>query len=407
MSRARRVGAVALTRIREGVRGPVLLFLLIFLGLAIAATLITPGEPGTERQRAVDGLVLQIARLVLVLAAAALATASLSGDRDAGREPLLRATPLGPVELLVGGFLGHAACLLVLLAGMYFGSISVTGFFAGGDTDRIATRVRLQDTALFTADGRRVENQWARLTKRHPTAYYEFDVERDKLPFDEAGGAQAWILLLEILAGRDRGFPDQYPVGVRIGGREEQILQIRRENPVKFTLRPDDIPASGPLRIHVRRVHPAFNLGLRPGGLVVQGRTRPFSVNLLKALIAWFLALLPVCAAATALSTLTGAPVAAAGTLFFVVLATSHGFFREAAGYAASGQLPAPAAGRWIIEHLPALLPDLSAYDLSVSLTERWDIATELLFGRMIPSLSASAVLLALAYLFLFIRRRM
>ena len=99
--------------------------------------------------------------------------------------------------------------------------------------------------------------------------------------------------------------------------------------------------------------------------------------------------------------------MATAGTLFFAVLANSHGFFREAAGYAAGGQLPAPASGRWLIERLPAVLPDLGAYDLSTSLTERWDIAPHLLLGRLVPSLSGSAALLAIALMFLIIRRRL
>ena len=69
MNATRRILAVTWLRVREWKRVSHL-YLFAFLGLAIAACLLVPVEPGPERQRAIDRLVLDAALLVTALAAA-------------------------------------------------------------------------------------------------------------------------------------------------------------------------------------------------------------------------------------------------------------------------------------------------------------------------------------------------
>jgi hypothetical protein len=394
---------VAVLRAREGLRGPVLVFLGLFLAGAAAAALLTPGEPGLDRQRAVDAYVLDVARYVSALAAIVLAAASLSGDREARRAPLLRATPLRDAELLLGGLLGHAACVLALLLGIFLGALSVTAHLAGGPRDRVVTRERLSAVSLA---GGKEQGDWVFLTEDAPEAVYEVDPPREDLPFDaEPEGVKAWIRLREILDLGLESVPETYPVGLRLGSGPERVLQVTHKTPVRFTLTADHF-RDGPLRIRVRRMHPAFVLGLHREGLAIQGRPRSFALNLGKALGGWFLALLPLLATAALLSVAVGAPVAVAGTLFLLLLGLSHGLIDEAAWYAKKGMLPITGYGRGALAALGLLIPDFAALDFSLQVAERWDIGLRYLAEQVPGALLATMAPLAVAWGLLFVVRR-
>ena len=119
--------------------------------------------------------------------------------------------------------------------------------------------------------------------------------------------------------------------------------------------------------------------------------------------IAWLLGLLVVASAAAALSTVVGAPVAVAGGLVVALVGRWLDLLEETAGYA-SEQGATLAAG--ILRWTAGVWPDFHAYDLSTHVIRRWDAPFGLVLGRLGPSAAAVAVLLGLAWLLLFARRR-
>ena len=296
MGAFRRVLGVARLRAREGLRGSVLWFLLLFAALAIGAALATPGEPGVERQRAVDTFVLNTALLVSILAAASIGSASFPADREAGRESVLRASAIREHELLIGGLLGHAVCLLVLLFGMYLGAISITGLFAGGDRDRAATRTALRADHLVDDHGHEVVKRWCNLLLTEPSAIYTLPATAADLEPGE--DAQVFVQLREMVESLDGVIPETYRVAVRVGEGPERIVTNRTGNALEFTVQREELNDAGGTRIEVRRIDPAYLLGVAPGGLVVQGAVRSFPLNLAKTFLSWFLGLVVVMAGA-------------------------------------------------------------------------------------------------------------
>ena len=284
----RRILAVAHLRIREVARGPLLPFLILFLVSAAIAAVATPGEPGPDRQRALDGFVLDIALLVSVLAAAAFGAGSLAGDRDSERESVLHASPLKRLELLAGGLLGHGGALLILGLGLLLGTISITGLLGGGDRDRASTRIPIRAGTLLDGEGEPVTGRWLFLTRDAPEGVYLLEAARDSLDAgDGIETAAVWIQLREIVENMNFGMPEVYPVAVRVGDGPERIIELRTGNPLKFDLAIAEIARDGGTRISVHRLDPSIILGLAPGGLVVQGQARPIVWNLAKALLAW------------------------------------------------------------------------------------------------------------------------
>ena len=397
----RRIMGVAAVRAREGLRGPVTAFLLLYLALAGAAAVAAPGEAGVERQRAVDGFALDAALFTAVLAAAVLGATSLAADRDSGREPWLRATALRDVETLVGGLLGHAAALGVLLAGMLLGFLATSGLLAGGH--RAPTRVALRAEALLDGAGRPAE-RGVLLTRAEPEATFVLPARRADLA--EGPDCRAYLMLAEFAEDLD-SLPDEYPVAVRVDDGPERVLLHRTGDPLEFDLEAGSVRAEGGTRIAVRRVDPSYTLGLAPGGLLAQGHPRSFPLNALKAVLAILLALLPLAAAGAALSTCLGAPVGAAGALLFALVAKSAGFIREAASYADSG---ASAAARFAARTLDAaakVLPDLADFDLSVPVVARWDVPPAQLLGLLPFALAWAAAFLVFGLIALAVRRRL
>ncbi len=400
----RRVLAVAGLRAREGLRGPVLWFLLFFAALAAAAALWTPGEPGLERQRAVDGFVLDAALLVSILAAAALGAASLPGDREAGRESLLRAGPIRDPEFLVGGLLGHAAGLVVLLFGMYLGTLSVTALLAGGDRDRAPTRTPLRAELLRDYQGRPVVGRWSYLVPTANAATYTLNATADDLEPGE--DADAYVNLREIVDDMNAGIPETYPVAIRVGEGPERITRNRTGNPLTFTIDRAELAGEGGIDIEIRRIGPAYTLGVAPGGLVVQGRIRSFPQNLLKTFAGWLLGLIVVAAGANALAAVVGAPVAAAGTLLIALVGRSLGLLSEAAVHLERAHVAVAGVGRVLLELVSLVVPDLTAYDLSMQITTRWDINLGVLGSRALAALSGAGALLLLTLALRAVRRR-
>ncbi len=399
----RRVFGVAALRAREGLRGPVLWFLLLFVALAVAAALGSPGEPGVDRQRAVDTFVLHAALLVSVLAAAAIGSASLPGDREAGRESVLRASAIREHELLIGGLLGHAACLAILLGGMFLATISITGLLAGGDRDRAATRTALRADRLTDHRGREVIGRRCYLQKDAPAAVYTLSTAATELESGE--DAKVFISLREVVEDMSAGIPKVYSVAVRVGDGPERIIQNRTGNTLSFTVRREELADSGGTPIEVRRVDPAYTLGLSPGGLLVQGAIRSFPVNLLKTFVSWFLGLLVVVAGANAMAVVVGAPVAAAGTLLMALLGRSHDLLAESAHHLSKAAAPIADLARGVIEAVSALVPDLMAYDLVRQVTTRWDIEFPVLLSRSLAAVTGAAGLILLALVFRAVRR--
>jgi hypothetical protein len=398
----RRVIGVAGLRAREGLRGPVLWFHILFAALAIVAALASPGEAGVDRQRAVDTFVLNAALFVSILAAAAIGSASLPGDREAGRESILRASAIREHELLIGGLLGNAACLLVLLFGMYLATISVTGLLAGGDRDRAATRTALRADRLTDYQGRAVVGRWLSLPTDASFGTYTLPATAEELEPGE--DAQVFIDLREMVVDLGAGIPEVYPVAVRVGDGPERIIRNRTGNPLEFTVQREELADSGGTEIEVRRIDPAFLLGISPGGLLVQGAIRSLPVNLLRAFASWFLGLLVVMAGANAMSVLVGAPVAAAGTMLIALLGRSHDLLAESAEHLKQA-VPTADLARGLIETVSAVVPDLLAYDLITQVTTRWAIEFPVLLGRGLAAVTGAGAFLLLALVFRAFRR--
>ena len=403
MAAIRRILGVAGLRAREGLRGSVPWFLLLFIALAVAAALGSPGEPGVARQRAVDTFVLNAALLVSILAAAAIGSSSLPADREAGRESVLRASAIREHELLVGGLLGHAAGLLVLLFGMYLGAIAITGLLAGGDRDRVATRMALRADRLVDDHGHEVFSRWCHLKLEEPAATYTLPATAADLEPGE--DAKVYVQLREVVEELGGGIPETYRIAVRVGDGPERIIEMRTGNPLEFTVERDDLNDSGGTEIEVRRIDPAYALGVAPGGLVVQGRIRSFPVNLLKTLLSWFFGLLVVVAGANAMAVVVGAPVAAAGTLLMALLGRSHDLLTEAGYHLEKLHIPMAEVLRGALGVVSGLVPDLVAYDLVRQVTTRWDIDVSVLLGRGFAALTGAAALLLLALVFRYVRR--
>jgi hypothetical protein len=403
VSVVRRIAAVALLRIREALRGPLAAFLVIFLLAAAAVALFTPGEPGPDRQRAVDGFVFDVALLVTVLAAAAIGSASFAADRESRREVLLHATPLRPAELVVGTVLGHAACLVVLVLGAAAGFLAVTGWLAGGDEDRAETRVPIRATRLVDEDGRKVTG--VMLSRSRLEATYELDLRPDDPAF-EAGPAKVWIHVQEFVDDLGGGIPTLYPVRVRVGKRPDLVLNHRTQNPIVIDVAAEDLVRDGPTPITIRRADPAYTLGLTPLGLVAQGPRRSFALNVAKAFLAWLLGLLVIAGAASALGTLVGAPVAVAGALLFVLLGRSLGLFREAAAFVGRASHALAGVGEDALTAVTRVLPDFQKHDLGVQVTTRWDIEGAVLLDLLGSAAAWIAVLAALTFGLLWLRRR-
>ncbi len=403
MAALRRLLGVAGLRAREGLRGSVLWFLLLFSVLAIAAALASPGEPGVDRQRAVDTFVLNAALLVSVLAAASIASASLPADREAGRESVLRSSAIREHELLVGGLLGHAACLLVLLLGMFLATIAITGLFAGGDRDRAATRTALRADHLVDDQGREVVGRWLSLVMDAPSATYTLPATAADLEPGE--DAQVFVQLREMVEELGGVIPETYRVAVRVGEGPDRIIENRTGNPLEFTVQRKELNDAGGTRIEVRRIDPAYALGVAPGGLVVQGAIRSFPLNLLKTFVSWFFGLLVVMAGANTMAVVVGAPVAAAGTLLMALLGRSHDLLNESVQHLEKLALPVTDIARHVIDVIIALVPDLMAYDLVRQVTTRWDIEVEVLLSRGFAALTGAAGLLLLSLGFRTVRR--
>ena len=404
MSAIRRILAVATLRAREGLRGPLAWFLVLFLAASAAGMLLVPGEPGLEHQRAVDGLVLDLGLLFTVLAAASIGAASLAGDREAGRESLLRAGALRPVELMAGGFLGQAASLAVLTVGVFLGTISLTGLLAGGDGDRTPTRVLLRAEHLLDANGDEVTDRLLALTRRVPAATYVFDAPRSALA--EEPETTVRVVVVEMIDDMQAGLPQTYPVGVRVDEGPERILTLRTGNPIVIDVRRTEFREEGGTRFTIRRIDPAYTLTLLPTGFHVEGRTRSFTANLAKAFGAWFLALLIVAAAGQALSTVVGAPVAAAGAIFLGLLGRSLGVFEEALAHASRVPDALAPGLEFVARATIRVTPDFDAFDLTEPVTARWDIDPALLADRLRNGLPGIVVLLAAALLLLALGRR-
>jgi hypothetical protein len=128
----------------------------------------------------------------------------------------------------------------------------------------------------------------------------------------------------------------------------------------------------------------------------VQGRERSFPLNSGKALLAWFLALLPLAAAGVALSTFLGAPVGLAGALLFALLSRSVGWIAEMASHAFESTNEAARLAARVLVNAASLLPDLARFDLSVPVVTRWDIPGRSLLALAPPALAWAAVFLVL-----------
>ena len=402
----RRVLAVALLRTREVARGPLLPFLLLFLLAAAIAALATPGEPGPDRQRALDGFVLDVALLVSVLAAAAFGAGSLASDRESARETVLHASPLRRLELLAGTQLGHAAALLILGLGLLLGTISITGLIGGGERDRASTRVPVRAGTLLDGKGESVLGRWLMLTRAAPEGSYVLDAPEGS--FDAGPGVRAadvWIQIREVVEDLNAGMPEVYPVAVRVGAGPEEVIQLRTGNPLRFALDISEVRGEADTRIFVRRLDPELAIGLAPGGLVVQGRTRPFVLNLAKAFAAWLLGCIVIAAASNAFASVVGAPVAVCGGLFLALVGRSLSLLAETAHYLEEASGALGAGGRRALEAVVAAAPDFRAFDLTHLVTSRWDIGLAALADRLGASVAAAAVLLAVAWVLLWLRR--
>ncbi|MHC4470404.1 MAG: hypothetical protein ACYTDY_15215 [Planctomycetota bacterium] len=404
MSIPRRIAAVALLRSREATRGPLTAFLVVFVLAAAAVALLTPGEPGPDRQRAVDGFVFDIGLLVTVLAAAAIGSASFAADRETGRGVLLHATPLRTAELVIGGALGHAACLLVLVLGAAAGFLAVTGLLAGGDADRSTTRRPIRAVRLLDERGREVAG--IKLRGENLAATYMLDVAREDLGVEDGAPARVLIQLEEYVDDMGGGIPAVYPVSIRVGDGPDRVIRQRVDNPLEIELTADSLLPEGMTPISVRRVDPAYTLGLGLGGFVAQGHRRSFPMNVAKAFLAWFFGLLVIASAASALSTLVGAPVANAGALLLVLLGRSLGILSETAAFLARSEESLARTGAGVLRSMVDVLPDFGAYDLGLQLTTRWDIDAATISGRLGSAAAEVGVLLLLALALLVLRRR-
>jgi hypothetical protein len=385
-----RLFAVSAVRLREGLRGPVPAFLVVYLAVVAAAAFAVPGEAGPDHQRAVDAFALDAALLVAVLAAAVLCATSLAADRDAGREPWLRATALRDLEVLAGGLLGHAAALAILLAGIGLAFLAATGVIAGGY--RAPTRIAIRAQELFDAADRPAPRGVV-LTRDAPEATWVLPAVRGEL--EPGRPCRAFAMLTEYAEDMN-SLPELYPVAIRVGDGPERILRHRTGNPLEVEFLPGDLRPEGTTRVAVRRLDPAYALGLFPGGLVVQGRERSFPLNSGKALLAWFLALLPLGAAGVALSTFLGAPVGIAGALLFALLSRSVGWIAEMASHAFESTNEAARLAARVLVNAASLLPDLARFDLSVPVVTRWDIPGRSLLALAPPALAWAAVFLVL-----------
>ncbi len=400
MSAVRRLTGLAVVRAREGLRGPVAAFLALHVALCVVAGLAAAGEAGPDRQRAVDGYALDAALFVSALAAAVLGATSLAADREAGRDPLLSSTALRDHERLLGGHAGHAAALLVLLAGMLLAALAASTLLGGGE--RAPTRKALRAGTLLDGAGRPAVGG-VLLTTDAPEASFVLDAPRASLA--EGPECRAFLMLREYVDDLAGAIPESYPVAVRVDDGPERVLAHRAGAALEIDLAREEVREAGGTVFRVRRVDPCYSLGLFPGGLVVQGRLRSFPLNAAKAMFGWWLGLLVLAAAAGALSTVVGAPVGAAGTLLFALLARSTGWIEEAIGYAGEWGGATRVSAR-VMEAVAAVLPELSAYDFTLPVLSRWDVEPADLVARLPAAALACAALLGLGWVVLLVRRR-
>jgi len=217
--------------------------------------------------------------------------------------------------------------------------------------------------------------------------------------------AQIFVHFREMVEELNGVIPETYRVAVRVGEGPDRIIENRTGNPLEFTVQREELNDAGGTRIEVRRIDPAYLLGVAPGGLVVQGAIRSFPLNLLKTFLSWFFGLLVVMAGANAMAVVVGAPVAAAGTLLMALLGRSHDLLRESVHHLEKLELPVTDIARSVIDVIIAVVPDLMAYDLVRQVTTRWNIELDVLTSRGFAAFTGVAGLLLLALAFRTVRR--
>ena len=129
-------------------------------------------------------------------------------------------------------------------------------------------------------------------------------------------------------------------------------------------------------------------------------------MNVAKAFAAWFMGLLVIAASAAALSTVVGAPVAAAGALLVALLGRSLGILEETARYLGQAEHRLAGTLSGAVEGLIAVIPDFHAYDLGEQLITRWDIDAAILLDRGAYAAVAVGVLLLVTLVLVTIRGR-
>ncbi|MEN8148634.1 MAG: hypothetical protein ABFS86_02355 [Planctomycetota bacterium] len=391
----RRIAAVATLRYRESARGPLLVFLVAILVLAAAAALFVPGEPGPERQRAIDHLVFDLILFVTALAAATLGAAPDPADRAAGRDAVLGAGPLRTWERLVGAWLGHGTGLLILLCGAVAGSMAVTEVLSGGEADRPPTRRPVHAATLEGPDGRPAKRA---VLLAKPGEHAVFTVPR------RPGGPESpevTVRIAPLATPSAREFPETFTVGVKTGDGPVREVRVLRGEPLRY----HPLPGEDVTRIEIRRTGPAWTLALFPDGLIVEGAPGSRSANLGKALLAWLGGLMVLAAAAAALGSFVQAPVAVFGTLLVALVGRSLGFLDETAGYLAAGGGGGDLAGS-LLGGLVAIWPDLSAADLFGPVAVGFDIEPARLLGRAAATAGGAGAFLAAAWAIAAWRRR-
>jgi hypothetical protein len=124
--------AVLSFRFREALAGRTLWLLPLHVAVAVALVRSLPGPTIEARLQAADATALGLAAVLGLVAAAAMGASPLADDRLRPRGALLLASPVGAAARVLGTFLGTAAALLLLVGGLCASAMAAVDLGVGG-----------------------------------------------------------------------------------------------------------------------------------------------------------------------------------------------------------------------------------------------------------------------------------
>lgn len=317
---------VAALRFREALAGRMAWIIPLHFILSLAAARAMPGPTTAARLQAADATALALAAILALVAAAVLGAGPLPTERERARGALLLAAPVTATARVLGTAFGTGMALFLLLLGLCASAMAAVDLGVGGGSPPHGW-VRAESATGGVPDPREEGLFW--LTKEAPTARIAFGHA-----ISRTGGGGIPI-------ERDRDAVIEARARVPREGEVPGIKKVAVLSPDEGQTRTVlSVPVAGAFRTRIEayqelltleRVPGNFDLGLRLDRIRLEAGPRPRAEARLVHAGALMAGLLAVMLAATALSTITGTGVAAAGAIVLALLSLFRSVFLDAA----------------------------------------------------------------------------